>query len=350
MKWTNFIVLGSLLFFDLVFLGEDIFANQKTRLKDLTNIKGVRSNKLFGYGVVFGLAGTGDSAASITSQESVAKMLTKLGVKASPRKLATGNYAAVLVTAELPAFARNGDQIDVRLSTHGDATSLAGGTLLLTPLLAGDGKTYAAAQGPVVIGQINDEGASVPTVARVPGGGFVEREYRPPLAKTGSLILSLKKADFTTNARIAHTINSFFKGFYAESLDPASVKVEIPPQFRDSIVSFIAELEGLKVTIDQKAIVVLNERTGTVVIGNDVGISPVTIAHGDLSVKVRDSNLIKENDSDTSSLASLMQIEPTTVGDLVKSLNELGVKPRDLIGIIQAIHAAGALQGEIKFI
>ncbi|NRA43764.1 MAG: flagellar basal body P-ring protein FlgI [Oligoflexales bacterium] len=329
-----------------VFSHYDFAAGQRARLKDLTNIKGVRSNKLIGYGVVFGLAGTGDSAASITSLETVSQMLTKLGVKSKPEQLASGNFASVLVTAELPPFARSGDRLDIRVSTNGDATSLAGGTLLLSELRAGDGKVYVVAQGPVVIGQANGVGASVLTVATVPMGGLVEREFRPQLAPGGSLILSLKKADFTTNARISHAVNAHFRGFYAKSLDPASIRVEVPPQFKSRLVEFVAELESLKVALDRKAVVVLNERTGTVVIGNDVTLGPVTIAHGDLSIKVKDPEDEEAEEKDH----SLLNLPKATVGGLVKSLNELGVKPQDLIGILQAIHAAGALQGEIVFI
>ena len=319
---------------------------QRVRLKDLTNIKGVRSNKLVGYGVVFGLAGTGDSAASVTSRETVAQMLTKLGVKSNPEQLASGNFASIIATAELPPFARSGDRINIRVSANGDATSLAGGTLLLTRLKAGDGRVYVVAQGPVVIGQADGVGPSVLTVATVPMGGLVEREFLPRLAPSGKLILSLKKADFTTNARVSHAINSHFKGFYAKSLDPASVKVQVPPQFRSRLVEFVAELESLTVVLDRKAVVVLNERTGTVVIGNDVSLGPVTIAHGDLSIKVIKPEEENTEDADH----ALLSLNKATVGDLVKSLNELGVKPKDLVGILQAIHAAGALQGEIVFI
>lgn len=319
---------------------------QGVRLKDLTNIKGVRSNKLIGYGVVFGLSGTGDSAASEVSRETVAQMLTKLGVKANPQQLASGNFASVIATAELPPFARSGDRINIRISTNGDATSLAGGTLLLTQLKAGDGRTYVVAQGPAVVGQANGAGTSVLTVATVPLGGLVEREYLPQIAPEGNLILSLKKADFTTNARISHMINTYFKGFYAKSLDPASIRVEVPNHFRSRLVEFVAELEGLRVNMDSKAVVVLNERTGTVVIGNDVTVSPVTIAHGDLSIKVKAPNAEDTDEQDH----ALVKLPQATVGGLVKSLNELGVKPKDLVGILQAIHAAGALQGEIVFI
>ena len=329
----------------LLYCNSGLFA-QKARLKDLTNIKGVRSNKLVGYGVVFGLAGTGDSAASVTSLETVSKMLTKLGVKSNPEQLAPGNFASVLATAELPPFARSGDKVNIRISANGDASSLAGGTLLLTQLRAGDGQVYVVAQGPVVVGQVNGVGPSVFTVGTVPSGGTVEREFLPKLASNGSLVLSLKQADFTTNARISYAINSHFRGFYAKSLDPASVQVDIPTQFRSRLVAFVAELEGLKVELDSKAVVVLNERTGTVVIGNDVTLGAVTIAHGELSIKVKDP----EDEEAEEQSHALLKLPKATVGGLVKSLNELGVKPQDLIGILQAIHAAGALQGEIIFI
>ena len=316
---------------------------QKVKLKNLVNIKGVRSNKLYGYGVVFGLAGTGDSGASIATTQTVSQMLNKIGVKSSPEQLALGNFAAVLATAELPPYAQSGDKVDVRISASGDASSLAGGTLFLTQLKAGDGQTYVVAQGPVVVGQVSGKGASILTVARIPKGGLIEKEYRPPLAKNGKITLSLATADFTSNARISKEINSHFRGFYAKSLNPASIEVEVPPQYMDSLVAFIAELEGLKVQQDRKAVVIMNERTGTVVMGYDVSIGPVSIAHGDLSVQIKSNNNGSKN-------SSLIELQEATVGGLINSMNELGVKPADLVGILQAIDAAGALRGEIVFI
>ena len=334
---------NTLIFIFLLMSFEQLLFGQKVKLKNLVNIKGVRSNNLVGYGIVFGLAGTGDSAASVATTQAVSKMLNKLGMKSKPEELALGNFASVIATAELPAYARSGDRIDIRISANGDASSLAGGTLLLTQLKAGNGKTYVVGQGPVVVGQVSGKGASILTVARIPKGGLVERDFRPSLGLNGKIVLSLKNADFTTNARISKVINSYFRGFYATSLDPASINVDIPPNYHDQVVAFIAEIEGLEVAQDRKAVVVLNERTGTVVMGYDVTIGPITIAHGDLTVKVGGEQGGPKN-------SSLVEIQSTTVGDLVKSMNDLGVKPQDLVGILQAIDAAGALRGEMIFI
>ena len=312
---------------------------EEVELKDIVNVQGVRSNKLVGYGVVSGLAGTGDSAASLPTRKAAASMLTKLGMKTTPEEVVTGNIAAVIVTAELPPFARNGDELDVRISAQSDATSLKGGTLLLTPLRAGDGKTYAVAQGVVVVGS---DANSVATVAIVPGGAQVEREFQARYQSKGKLRLSLKKSDFTTNLHVANAINQHFRGFYAKSLDPSTLSVEIPKLFEDDVVRFVSELEKLRVKVDRKAVVVINERSATVVMGNDVSIAPVTIAHGTLSIKVGEGESVGAE--------TMVAVDKVTVGGLVKSLNQLGVKPTDLVGILQAIAAAGALNARLVYL
>lgn len=314
---------------------------KSVRLKDVVNVKGVRSNQLIGYGIVVGLAGTGDSSGSVSTNESVANMLKKLGIHASAESLVSGNTAAVVASVELPAFARSGEKVDIRISAIGGAKSLAGGTLLLTPLRAGDGQVYVVGQGPVVVGQATGSGTGVLTVATIPQGGIVEREFTPALAMDGFLDLNLKKSDFTTNSRIADVINKEFKGFYAQSIDPVTVRIEVPRSYIGRIVEFVAKMESLKVDVDQKAQVVINERTGTVVMGSDVAIGAVSIAHGDLTISV-DGKKSKEK--------SLMNVKGATVGELISSLNALGVKPKDLIGIIQAMHSAGAIQAELKFL
>ncbi len=318
-----------------------LFADAK--LKDLVNIRGVRPNQLIGYGVVIGLAGTGDSKASSSTRESLASMMRGLGIKVDPAKVAMGNVATVVATAELPPFAQIGDKIDVRISVNGDAKSLAGGTLIQTPLRAGDGNTYAIAQGAVVIGQADGAGARVLTVARVPAGAYVEREFTPDYTFDGVLHLSLRKPDFTTNNRIVRAINSNFKGFYATALGPTIVNVSIPPHYQNELISFVSEVEQLKVEVDHKAKVVLNERTGTVVFGNEISINPVSISHGDLSIKI-DKNA-KDGSSQT-----VVPVKGVSVGDLVQVLNKIGVRPADLVGILQALYAAGALNGEMEFI
>lgn len=315
----------------------------EVELKDLINIRGVRTNKLVGYGLVFGLNGTGDSAASLTTRKAAATMLSKMGVTAKPEEVVTGNFASVIVTADLPPFARNGDYVDVRLSAQGDAKSLTGGTLLLTPMRAGDGQVYAVAQGAVTIGQ-QTGGVTVPTVGSITRGAMVEREVKSEFAANGKLQLSLRHSDFTTNDHITKRINNFFKGFYARSIDPSTIDVEVPPDFVDDVVSFVSRLEKLTVAVDRKAIVVVNERTGTVVMGKDVTVQPITIAHGSLSIRIK-SGQQKETETQ-----ALMNIDTATVGGLVEALNKLGVKPNDLVGIIQAMHAAGALNAELQFI
>jgi flagellar P-ring protein precursor FlgI len=329
----NRVLLGVSLFL----LAQGVHA-QETRIKDLTNIRGVRSNSLVGYGIVIGLGGTGDSASAVISKKAVASMLTHMGIHSAKEDIVPGNYASVIATAELPPFAKIGDRIDVRISANSDAKSLAGGTLISTPLQGGDGHTYSFAQGPVVVGQATGSGPSVLTVARVPSGGSIEREFVPNFAPRGVLTLSLLSADFTTNNRIALAINHTFKGFYALSTSPASIEVRVPPLFSHNLIAFVAELENITVNVENKSIVVLNERTGTVVLGNDVQISPVTIAHGDLSIVVE-----KEKHA-------AIHVSGSTVGELIQALNQLGAKPQDLGVILQTLHAAGALHGEIKIL
>lgn len=317
---------------------------QPARLKDLANIRGVRANYVAGFGLVVGLNGSGDSKKSLATNRAIANMLTRMGMKITSDEIVSGNIAAVMVTGDLPAFARNGDLLDVKISAVGDAKSLAGGTLIMTPLRAGNSEVYVVAQGAVVVGQASGSGPQVLTVARVPGGGVVEREFKPQLAKDGALTLSLRHADFTTATRVVEKVNQHFKGFFATAEDVGSVTVLIPPLFGARLVEFVAELESLTVEADIKAVVVLNERTGTVVMGNQVVIAPVSIAHGELSIHVSD-----KQKAATASDKSVVGLGGSTVGELVDSLNALGVKPADLIGILQSIHAAGALQAELKF-
>jgi len=317
---------------------------QTSRIKDLVNIRGYRDNQIIGFGLIIGLAGTGDSSKSMATNNAMANMMTRLGMHTDAGEASSQSVAAVVATAVLPAFKRNGDRIDIKVSTIGDAQSLAGGTLLMTPLKAGDGKVYVVGQGSVVVGQANGSGASVLTTALIPNGGVIEREFRPNIAPSGKMILSMRHADFTTNSRISDQINLFFKGFYAKSLDPSSIEVEIPPLYRNRVTEFVADLELLTVDVDQKAVVVINERTGTVVMGGGVKISKVSISHGDLSIRV------SEQGKEGAGPKSVVNVAGTTIGDLVESMNALGVKPPDLVGILQAVHAAGALQAELKFL
>jgi flagellar P-ring protein precursor FlgI len=318
---------------------------QPARIKDLASVRGVRPNFLNGIGLVVGLKNTGDSKKSLATNRAIATMLTRMGLKTAAEDVVAGNMAAVMITAELPPFARIGETLDVKVSAVGDAKSLAGGTLILTPLKAGNSEVFAVAQGAVVVGQASGQGASVLTVARVPGGATVEREFAPAIGTHGKITLALHDADFTTASRIADAVNEELKGFFAEAKDVGSVDVTIPPVFQDRLVDFLAEVEGVTVEADVKAVVVLNERTGTVVMGSKVALSPVAIAHGDLSIRVSDGKKAGKGAG-----KNVVNMNGATVGDLVDTLNALGVKPADLVGILQSMHAAGAIKAELKFL
>ena len=322
----------------------------EARFKDLMNVRGVRTNQLIGFGVVVGLNGTGDSKKSIATNRAVANMLTRLGMKTHASEVVAGNVAGVVATVELPAFSRIGDKLDVKVSTVGDAKSLAGGMLLMTPLRGGDSRVYAMAQGAVVVGQANGQKAQVLTVARVPGGSTVEKEFLPDIASEGFITLSLKNPDFTTASRMVEKINLYFKGFYAQANDVASLKVQVPPSYQASgkLVDFISELENLKIQADMKAQVVLNERTGTVVMGSNVVIEPITITHGSLSIQIEDKKSKKSKKG--ADRKNVVSMGGTTVGELIETMNAMGVKPEDLVGIVQSIHAAGALRADVKFL
>lgn len=318
---------------------------QEARIKDLVNIRGVRSNQLMGVGLVIGLNQTGDSTKSILTNRAAANMLSRLGTKVTDQEIASGSAAAVMVMVDMPTFSRNGDHIDARVSIIGDAKSLAGGVLVSTPLKAGDGSTYGFAQGPVVIGQASGVGAQLQTVATVPGGATIEKEFAPVIEGNGFITLSLRHPDFTTNHRIVEGINKHLKGFFAKSVDIHGIDVEIPELYQGRTVEFISEIEGLKIAVDQKSVVIINERTGTVVMGGDVLISPVTIAHGELSIAVGG----KGGGGKDKGGKAVVNMGGTTVGKLIEAMNAMGMKPADLIGVMQAIQSAGALQAELKF-
>jgi flagellar P-ring protein precursor FlgI len=320
-------------------------AAETVRIKDLTNVRGVRSNFLNGIGLVVGLKASGDSKKSLATNKAVATMMTRMGLKMAPEDVVAGNIAAVMVTAELPPFARIGDQIDVKISAVGDAKSLAGGSLILTPMRAGNSEVFAVAQGAVVVGQASGNGPQVLTVARVPMGATVEKEFLPTIGLKGKLTLSLNNPDFTTSTRIAESINRKMKEFIAEARDVGSVDVKIPEGWSERLVEFLSEIENIYVEPDHRAVVVLNERTGTVVMGGSVVIAAVAIAHGDLSIRVAD-----KKGAGKSPGKNVVNVGGTTIGELIETLNALGVKPADLVGIVQSIHAAGALKADLKFL
>lgn len=342
------------------------------RIKDIASIKGVRSNQLVGYGLVIGLDGTGDGKKSKFTIQSMASLLEKMGITVNEKDIAVANVAAVMVTAELPPFARSGSRIDALVSSIGDASNLQGGTLLFTPLKAANGSTYAVGQGPVVTGGFSASGAggsvqkNFPTVGRVVGGAVVEKELAYDFNQKRALTLSLHQPDFTTAARVAESVNAALYGTMATTPDPGSVEIKVPERYIGNLVELVSMVEGLDVTPDALAKVIINERTGTVVMGENVRISTLAIAHGNLSIVIRESANISQPPAFSSGETvvtpntdisvkegtnHLMVMEAgVSIGEIVRALNALGVSPRDLIAIFQAIKAAGALQAELEII
>ena len=343
-----------------------------SRVKDLASIEGVRSNQLVGYGIVVGLNGTGDTLNNIPfTKQSLQAMLERLGVNTRGATMRTQNLAAVMVTANLPPFSTQGTHIDVTVSSLGDAKSLQGGTLLVTPLLGADGEVYALAQGSVAIAGFAAEGEAakitrgVPTNGRIANGALIEREMAFKLNEARSLRLSLRNPDFTTSKRIAAAINDFMGADTAEPTDPATITLQIPPKYRGNMIRLITEVEQLKVEPDQTARVVVDERSGIIVMGRDVRVSTVAIAQGNLTVTITEQPMVsqpgplsngqtvvvprtgvKVDTGDGNKLALVK--EGVTLRELVDGLNALGVGPRDLISILQAIKTAGALQADIE--
>lgn len=314
------------------------------RVKDIANVRGVRDNQLIGYGIVIGLKGTGDSKAEFTNK-SVSRMFDKLGVKLEDKEVASKNVAAVIITATLPPFARAGNKLDLTVSSIGDASSLSGGTLLQSPLRAADQQIYAVAQGSVLVGGGAD---AFPTVARLPNGAIIERDVAEDFTSRKMFRLTLHNPDFTTAARLAKRINLDLSGKYATAKDAGTVDIVVPFAYEGRAVELLATIEALEVTPDSRARVIVNEKTGTVVIGENVRISRVAISHGDLSVKIEGKNTSSGKSKDQDRVAVLDT--GTSVGDLVKAMNTLGVSPKDLITILQNIKAAGALQGELEIL
>lgn len=323
----------------ILFISNQVHA---ARLKDVANIRGVRGNQLVGYGVVVGLNGTGDSKSEFTNK-SIERMLDRLGVKVQGKDVSTKSVAAVIVTATLPPFARAGNKIDVTVSTLGDASSLKGGTLVQTPLRAADQQVYTVAQGSLVVGF---SGSGVhETSARLPNGGLIERDIGQEFAGRKMFRLTLHNPDFTTAARVVKVINRELAGKYAQALDAGTIDVVSPPAYEGKGVEMLAMIESLDINPDQAARVVVNEKTGTVVIGQGVKVSRVAISHGDLTVRVGGET---GNKKDADRLMVLD--EATNVGDVVKAMNRLGVSPKDLITILQSIKAAGALHGDLEIL
>jgi flagellar P-ring protein precursor FlgI len=339
------------------------------RIKDLVQVQGHRDNELFGYGLVVGLQGTGDTDRTFFTNQSVAGMLARLGIRVDPRDVRSRNVAAVMVTARLPTFARSGTRLDVVVSSMGNARSLAGGVLLMTPLTAADGEVYALAQGSLQVGGYdtawlgNVVRKNQTNSGRVPGGAVVEKTYVPPIAK-GPLLLGLKKPDLSTAVRIAQAVNAKYGEGTARALDPAAVEVTPPPAVAQQPLVLLAELEELSVDVLERARVVINERTGTVVAGENVHLRPAAVAHGGLTVTIATRPFVVQPQPFTRAgtvvlpyaevnaqeeKANAVALPATsTVDDLVKALNALRVTPRDLVSIMQALHAAGALDADLE--
>ncbi len=347
----------SFIFFSILFVSLEsmkVMANSDansrnmmgTRLKDLVQIKGVRENPIIGYGLVIGLNGTGDSGGEITNT-SLKKMFEKLGLNPKS-ELTSKNVAAVIVTAKLPPFARVGQKIDVTVSSIGDASSLAGGTLLVTPLKGGDGQIYGVATGSLTIGGLK-KGAKFGSTGLVSNGGTVEREIPIEFDKKNSLRLSLNNPDFTTAARIEKIINQELGGKFASAKDTTTVDLIVPSNYERNVVSLMAIIENMRVISDKSAKIIINERTGTIVAGGDIVVSPVAISHGDLTIEVKGDGGGGGDKSGKPSSIYFMD-KGTTLSELVKSLNALGTTPDDLISIFMALKKNGALIGEIEFL
>src|SRR6187200_1448003 len=346
-------------------------AGATSRIKDLANIEGVRQNQLIGYGLVVGLNGTGDTLNNIPfTKQSLQAMLERLGVNIRGTQIRTGNVAAVMVTGNLPAFGTQGTRMDVTVSSLGDAKSLQGGTLLVTPLLGADGNVYAVGQGSVAINGFQAEGEAakitrgVPTVGRIANGAIIEREIDFALNRLNQVRLALRNADFTTAKRIAAAINDFIGANTAEPLDQSTVQVNVPKQYAGNVVSLLTEIEQLQIEPDLAARIVIDERSGIIVMGRDVRVSTVAVAQGNLTVTVSESPQVSQPNAfargrtvvtprssvgvseDGKKLAVVK--DSVSLQQIVDGLNGLGIGPRDLIGILQAIKAAGAIQADIE--
>jgi flagellar P-ring protein FlgI len=346
-------------------------AGATSRIKDLANIEGVRQNQLVGYGLVVGLNGTGDTLNNIPfTKQSLQAMLERMGVNIRGATIRTGNVAAVMVTGNLPPFGTQGTRMDVTVSALGDSKNLQGGTLLVTPLLGADGNVYAVAQGSVTINGFQAEGEAakivrgVPTVGRIANGAIIEREIEFALNRLPNVRLALRNADFTTAKRIASAVNDFLGAKTAEPLDPSTVQLQIPPEFKGNVVAFLTEIEQLQVEPDLGAKIIIDERSGIIVMGRDVRVATVAVAQGNLTVSISESPQVSQpapfsrGRTVTTPRSSVSVTEDgkkfavvkdgVSLQQLVDGLNGLGIGPRDLIGILQAIKAAGAIQADIE--
>lgn len=328
------------------------------RVKDIARIQGVRDNQIYGLGLVVGLQGTGDSSGARANVQMIANMLEEFGITVSASDLRLRNIAAVMVTADIPSSVRVGDRIDVTVASIGDARSLQGGFLLQTPLQAANGQIYAVAQGPLSIGGFAGRGSGSgqvhTTVAVIPNGAIVEQEIESPLGENNMVSIVLHEPDFTTAARLADTINGIYGANTARAVNQATVELAVPLAYRHNLVSFIAQIEELPVQPDTNARVVINERTGTVVMGAAVRIAPVAVSHGGIRIQIQGEPRFAEDglpifEEEIVHHTALLS-SGANVQNLVDALNAIGASPRDIIAILQAVKAAGALFGELIII
>lgn len=381
------------LFFTVSFLLLQALPLGAARIKDISSIGGVRGNQLIGYGLVVGLMGTGDDLKNGFTKETIANILSRQGISMRDRTLKAKNIASVMVTATLPPFAKTGARIDVTVSSIGDATSLSGGQLLITPLRSVDGEIYALAQGSLVLGGFSAGGANASmtknqtNVAIIANGALVEKEVNYDFGRSNKFTINLFQPDFTTATKLAATLQNVIKGVEARAIDSGTIVVRLDPSFEGNLTEMVAAVENVDVPVDSVAIVVMNEKTGTVVMGENVRISTVAVAHGNLSIQIKENVTVSQpppfaprppedgkpvtdrKDGTivapggqtvvTKETALTVQEEKrqlvvipqsVTIQDLVMALNAIGVTPRDLITIIQTIKAAGALQADLRII
>ena len=358
-----------LMIFFIVFLSQPQLFCESVRLKDIAKFSGVRTNQLIGYGLVVGLSGTGDQRGSEFTIRSIANMLENMGIKVDPQNIQPKNVAAVVVSANMPVSAKPGDKIDVTVSSIGDAKSLLGGVLILTPLRGIDGKVYALAQGPILLGgysvggQATSAVKNIPTVAKIPGGATIERKTPFEFNSQDKITISLDIRDFSTTEKIVKQINEKLGGNFAFAKDISTIELKVPPQFKHNLVPLMASLENMYVTPDSRAKVVVDEKTGTIVMGWDVKISPVAIAQGNLQIVVKETPLVSQpapfslgittgvprtQVKAKEEIKKLNIIKGASLKELVDGLNAIGASPRDMISILRTLKAAGALHAELE--
>ncbi len=342
---------------------------EAVRIKDIANFSGQRDNQLIGYGLVVGLAGTGDKTGSTFTTASIANMMDKMGIGVDAEDVKVKNVASVMVTARMPVSSKPGTRLDVTLSSVGDATSLLGGVLLQTTLKGVDGKVYALAQGSLTVGGFTAEGAAartqknITTVGMIPGGATVERGIPFQFNDQSKLTLNLRTPDFSTSQNISERVNEAMGGPFSKAMDAATVQVQVPPQYTNNLVPLMASLENIEVSPDAPAKVVVDEKTGTVVLGRNVRISQTAVAHGNLQITVQESEQVSQPGAFSQGQTvvtpesevnvreenrRLLMVEGATLQELVDGLNAIGATPRDLISILRTMQVSGALHAQLE--